>query len=367
MSTGRSVNEVLASKRIIGVFKRIFEAHAPIATLLGFTGDNVADVGGRRFHYDVFNATRTIATGRAPGDASASIKPQKVGEVAGTFPRSAEGIDLLYEEMMNRREVGGPMMTLDKMGLDYISKQEVYLAQRYANLIEFQAVAMLKGSYTYTQNGDDLVHDYSGGGTTIDFRIPSGNKGALDMLGAGAIINTSWATVATADISADLFQINQAMHQLHGLPLKHVLMNSSTWAYVINNTKLQTQGGTANQIFDVNQDERGNFTARLRPIPWVVFHIFDTGLEVGTADTYTISLATDQVIFIPEPSPQWCQYLRGSEVVVEGPNGATSEQFGTYAYAYPRHNPAGYRLESIHNGMPALYVPAAVAVADVTP
>ena len=369
MSTGRSVNEVLRSKRILGVFQRVLEAQAPIATLLGFTGSNVNNVGGRQFHYDVFNATRTIATGRAPGDASALIKPQKVGEVQGTFPRSAESMILKYEDMMNRRRIGGPLMTLDSMGLQYITKQEMYMAQRYANLIEFQAVSMLKGSYTYTQSGDDLVHDYSGGGTTVDFQIPAGNKSQLDMLGGGAIINTSWATVASASIITDLFQINQAMLQLTGLHLQHVIMNSTTWKYILLNDEIQEVGGTSNIVFEslVKNPVTGNFRARLRAIPWVEFHIIDVGLEVGTSDTYTLSLADDQVFFIPEPSPMWCQYLNGSEVVVEGPNGPTSEQFGTYAFAYPRHDPAGYQLSSIHNGMPSLTVPAAVAFADVTP
>jgi hypothetical protein len=91
----------------------------------------------------------------------------KVGSVAGTFPRSAENIPLLDEDLLNRRRLGGPTSRLDSMGEAYLTRQEVYLAQRFANLIEFQTASMLRGSYTFAQDGDDLRHGFSGGETTV--------------------------------------------------------------------------------------------------------------------------------------------------------------------------------------------------------
>lgn len=371
MATGRSVSDILAPKQILKVVSRVKPALTTLSSLFGFNigGSNRVQFGGRHFFYDVFNRSRAVAGGRAPGQASDLITPQKVGEVIGVFPRAAETMALTYEDIHNRRRIGGPVNELDSAGERYITRQEMYLGERFANLIEFQTAAMLRGSYVFVQNGDRLHHDFTGSGTTINFRIPSGNLDQLNMLGGGNLIAASWATAST-DIPAHLFNINSAMIQLTGYALKHCFCKSDVWQYVLNNTKVAAQGGTSNVVFErIAQDADGNFTAVLRSIPWLQWHIIEHGLEVGTSGTYTDLIEDDHIAFAPDPSPEWCEYLEGSEIVVEGPGvgAAKGEQFGFYPYAYPMHDPAGWNLAAVHNGMPALYVPAAIAYADVTP
>jgi hypothetical protein len=58
--------------------------------------------------------------------------------------------------------------------------------------------------------------------------------------------------------------------------------------------------------------------------------------------------------------------LEGSEIVTEGPGGAKAERFGFYAYGYPTHDPSGWDLAAVFNGIPALYTPAAVAYGKIT-
>ena len=67
------------------------------------------------------------------------------------------------------------------------------MAQRFANLIEFQTAAMLRGSYSYFDDGDDLRHSFEDGPVTVNFRIPSGNLNHLNMLGAGDILAADWS------------------------------------------------------------------------------------------------------------------------------------------------------------------------------
>jgi hypothetical protein len=108
----------------------------------------------------------------------------------------------------------------------------------------------------------------------------------------------------------------------------------------------------------------------LRAIPWLQWHIVDYSLKVwdGSAFTDPIRLiADDQVTFFPTPSPEWCQYLNGGEVVTEGPNGVRAFRHGYYAYGYANWNPSGWTLNHVHNGFPALYIPGAIFNADVTP
>jgi hypothetical protein len=334
----------------------------------GLGGTNVARQSGRSFSYDVFNITRKVATGRVPMQSSHRAKAQAVKSVKATFPRACETIQLFDEELLNRRQIGGPDSGLDQGGEVYLSRQEAYLAQRFANLIEFQTAAMLRGSYSYDDDGDALKHGFTGGETTIDFRIPAGNLAQLDMLGGGNILAADWATAAT-DIPAHLHAINAAMIQLTGHGLAHVVLTSTGWQYIVNNTKVQAQGGTGMTAFEsMRRASASEFTATLRALPWLTFHVIDYGLEIwnGTSEVFTKLVENDHAAFLPEPSPRWVQYLEGSEIVTEGPNGAKHERFGFHAWSYPVHDPSGWELCAVLNGIPALYTPSALAYGLIT-
>lgn len=334
----------------------------------GLGGSNVARQSGRSFSYDIFNVSRQIATGRVPAQAMAKTAPQSVASAGATFPRCAERIALLDEDLLNRRAIGGPDSSLDQRGEVFITRQEAYLAQRFANVIEFQTAAMLRGSYTFDEDGDLLRHGFSGGETTVNFRVPSGNLSQLDMLGGGNILAADWATAGT-DIPAHLHAINAAMIQLTGFGLAHVVLTSTGWQYVVNNTKVQNQGGAAGPVFEsLKRTSPGEFTATLRGLPWLTFHVIDYGLEIwnGTTQTFTKLIENDHAAFLPEPSPRWTQYLEGSEFVTEGPNGPKHERFGFYAYAYPTHDPSGWDLCAVLNGIPALYTPSAIAYGQIS-
>ena len=334
----------------------------------GLGGTNVIRQSGRHFSYDIFNHTRKIATGRVPAQTSSRTPPQAARHVAATFPRACETLTLLDEDLLNRRRIGGPDSWLDQMGEAYLTRQEAYLAQRFANLIEFQTAAMLRGSYSFEEEGDTLFHGFSGGTTTIEFRIPAGNLSQLDMLGGGNILDADWATAAT-DIPQHLHEINAAMIQATGMGLAHVVLTSVGWQYVVNNTKVQQQGGSGERAFEsLRRVSSGEFSATLRAMPWLTFHVIDYGLEIwnGTTETFTKLVEDDHAAFLPEPSPRWCQYLEGSEVVTEGPNGPKHERFGFHAWAFPTHDPSGWDLSAVLNGIPALYTPSALAYGQIT-
>lgn len=361
---GPTVGDVLSTQRIWAVVSRVKKAEFPISRFFGFDfgGSNVEQFGGRDFRYDIFDHTRRVAKGRAPGAALATSKPQAVGHVFNIFPRAGEQIPLSDERIFNMRQIGGSAdETLSPAAERYITMQEVYLAEKFGNIRELQSAAMLRGAYTYVTDGDDLYHSFSGDDVTVNYQIPDGNLTKLDMLGAGDILTASWATAAT-DIPGNIFAINKAMKQLTGFGLNHIICKSPIWQNVINNDNVKAQGGSANVVFErIQQDGDSNFTAVLRAIPWLTFHILDHGLELGPDDTFTDMIETNHAVFLPDPSPEWATYLEGSEIVTEGPNGVRAPRMGFHAWAYPEHNPSGWQLCGVHNGIPALTNPNAVA------
>lgn len=375
MATGYSTADVLAAKKIMGVITRVKPGLTGISKILGFNigGSNRSQFGGRRFFYDVFNRTRRVATARAPGQQSDLIAPQKVGEVHNTFPRAAMTIEMLDEDIYNRRKIGGPVTELDQMGLDYITRQELYLGEHFNNLIEFQAAAMLRGAYYYQESGDRLYHSFtsSGAAKTIDFQIPSGNKDQLNMLGAGDLITDSWLDPET-DIPTQLFAINQAMQQLTGFRLGHIILKGGLWNKVLNNDYIVQQAGSASAAGadTVSMDEDGNATAVLKALPWLTFHIIEHGLEIDSTNTYSQLIEDNHFFGLPAGAPsEWCQYLEGSEIVTEGPGTSAprAEQFGFYPFAYSMFDPSRWNLSGVMNGIPALTVPAAVVYGDAAP
>src|SRR5262249_29640344 len=147
------------------------------------------------------------------------------------------------------RAFGHRVDELDFGGGSYITRQEAYLAQRFANLIEVQTAAMIRGSYSYLAEGDLLRHGFSGGSLTVGYSIPSGNKDQLNMLGGGSILDADWSDDGT-EIPLHLQNINAAMLQLTGMGLAHVVLTSAAWRFVLNNTAVQQQGGSSNVPFE---------------------------------------------------------------------------------------------------------------------
>ena len=376
---GRSIQDVLSPEVVLREISRIQLPGTVLSDLFGWglasrdpanMSGNMIDYPLRDGSYDVFSRTKNAGTGRVPGTANGLIKPQKAGRVKFTIPRLAEQIALTDEELVNRRQLGQAVTVIDSMGENYIMRQKRYMAELVGNMIEFQTAALLRGSYTFDQVGDELRNAFTGGEETIDFQIPAGNKNQLDMLGAGAIVGASWATAST-NLVNDVYQVNQAMNALTGMGVEHAICNGVTIQYLLNNDFIKAQAGTSNTPFE--QFERsgpGRFTIVFRAIPWVKWHIIEYGLNLwdgSSAFAETVLIANDNVTFLPTPNPPWVQYLNGGEVVTEGPNGTRAFRSGFYAYGFPAWNPSGWNLCTVHNGFPALYIPQAIATADVVP
>lgn len=203
--------------------------------------------------------------------------------------------------------------------------------------------------------------------------MPAGNKSQLDMLGGGDIIDVSWATVATADLVKQMHGINAAFEQLHGYSLRHVWCNSTVIQNVLNNSKLQSAAGTANTVFDLIQtqtnpqspegiDDTG-FVMRFRALPWLTWHVTDAGLEVD--GTFTKHFPDDYAAFTASPDIDIAEMYQGSELVRTSYTSSAREIFGVGGWATPTLNPSGFELFGLDNALPVLYVPSAIAYAQV--
>lgn len=364
-----------------GVVKQVAGTSSLLLNMFGMQpgGANTKQVGHRRFGYDVFNDSRKVTQGRSPAAAAAVVRRQPVGRVEGVFPRAHERVPMLLEELHNLRPIGGQSNMFDNAGETFVQKQLRVQGQKIANFRSMLLAGMLRDSLYYHMIGDDIYFDFtSTGGMQINFQMPAGNKSQLDMLGAGAIVGTSWLTVATAPIFDNLMNINKAFQQLWGGRLEVVICGAQIWSYVTNNTDMKGRAGSANRVFEQFerttqvQDALGNpinaFVGRLTPLPWIEWWILgDEGLELGIpgSESYTPFLAATDAVFMQRPSSEWCELLEGSEPVVKNYGRDAEICMGTDSWTSYEQDPARVDLFTIDNAISALYVPKSVACGRV--
>lgn len=319
---------------------------------------------GRAGSYDVFDETREVPTARMPSASAATIARQAVGNVTYKIPRLAEKMPLDLDMLHNLRPIGGPVDVIDKAGELYIAVQEKILKQRVVNFREFQIAAMLRGSYTYTHTGEDLVHGFTGGSITVNYQIPSTNKSQLNMTGGGDIIATAWDNPA-APIVRDLLAIDKAFTELVGRGLEHVYVNSVVWGFVVTNAEVQSLAGSVNNpVREYKRDERTQeYTAVIGALPWLTWHITNNGVNLN--GTFTTLIGDTDAAFTTDLSPEIASYYECTEVVVDWVGRPPQPRQGAYFWAVPKDDPARYELRSVHNGMPVVFIPKAIAYATV--
>lgn len=357
----------------ITIIKAISRIKTPMSRFqdfygLGIGGRNVQQVGGKNFSWDIFDKNRDIATGRPSGTGPATVSPQPVGNVTARAYRAHEKIPLLHERIFRNRPVGGALGTVDTRGVQYITSQERHLAQRFKNNREFMVSRMFRGSgFQVKIDGDNQIPVDSGGHFTVDFKVPAANIGTVNSTFAG-----NWTDATNAVPHDELLKLNGYSEELSGYPIKHAWINSATWGNILKLNQVRDLAGTSNMPFAryervTDTSEEGiqdtGFTAQLRGIPWITWHIYDAGLKVD--GVYTKFIPNGRAIFTPEPSSAWLEMYEGSELIKRNVMDSGSEVFGFAAWTTDVIDPAAIDLKALDICLPALYLPNAIFYATL--
>ena len=374
-----SYNQILSAPVVTRAISRIKTPQSRFQSYLGMGpgGGNTTQRPGRNWVVDIFDKTRILAKGRAPATGPAVSPPNIIGKIPVMAARFHEKMHLDDERLFRIRPLGENWGMIDEMGQRYLTQQEGYMAQKFTNAREFMVSRLFRGGFDVVQRGDDWYPCELGTGTfSIDYKVPAGNKGQLDMLGDGNIIGTSWAD-AGANIIQDTLDINAAYEELHGLSLTDAWIDSTMYGYLLNNTGLKNAAGTANTVFQ--SYERSGFTGPdgipdtgfnvvFRAIPWLTWHVYDAGLNIydptTNTEVFTKFIDSTHVIMHPSPSSIWLEMYEGSEPVRDNVLAAPVERFGLYAWTEATTQPGGFDLLTVDNAIPVLYIPSTVIYAE---
>lgn len=388
-----SLHDILRPEVITGVVSREAAAASPLLSVFGFSpvrwnrDGTITDPGGaaqsiqglRQFSYDIFNDTRTVGYSTAPGQPAATITRQAVGRVAGVYPQLYEKLPLPAEEMVNLRQIGGQPSEYGLRAMqDYLRRQQTFMAQRAANFRLLLLAGMIRGKLYAHGSGEKTWYDFnpSSATHTIDWKLPSGNTGQLNMLGTGNIIDTAWSN-PSANIPKHLQDIDVAFQNLVGTRLDLVITTSAVWQHIINNDFVQEQAGAVNTPFEEFTRDTGLGVnglpstlkmGRLRCCPWIEFIITDQVLDLGLqgSTTRTKLIEDNHAWFGPRPTPGLFQMLVGGMPVTDRVGGPVRIAQGLEAWVMTTYDPAGQQLFVCDNAIPANYVPSASAYGQVS-
>ena len=109
------------------------------------------------------------------------------------------------------------------------------MTQRFRNSREFMISRMLRGGFGVKQTGESWIPVEKGGTFDIDYSLPSEHLNQLDLGTGSDIIDAGWQTAST-NVIKQVLNVNKAFERLHGRPLRHIWINSSTFELLLNNT-----------------------------------------------------------------------------------------------------------------------------------
>lgn len=375
-----SIHDILRPITLTKVISRQAAASSWLLNFFGFEpgGANEANYGhGREGSFQVFNNTRTVAQGRAPGAAAGRATKNVIGSVPFTYPRMHEQISLPAELLHNLARIGDPRAR-DEAGADMIRRQTQFISQKAANWRTAMTVGMLRDSLYLTQNGDTWYPTYtsSGAALRINFQMPAGHLSQLNMLGGGNLIGATWAT-NTTDIPSHVMAIDEAFSQLYGGRLEYVMLRRREWQYVLNNQIVQGLAGSANQPFETLQLDFGTnpdgsprkvHAATFVWCPGIKWIVNNDVLEIGApgSETRTPHIEEGKVLFLPDPKNAdiFSGYL-GSEPISEYDNGPETVKTGFSAWSTKTSNPTSTNVFVLDNFLPVNHNPYASAYGTV--
>lgn len=363
-----NINDILGGPNLVGMIQ---------ATTSGIPDPFPADfyrvdaqVDGDTGEYTVFTGQRGTATVSAYGAASKAAQFRNVGKKAVKLLHSIESITLPVSAYINLLAYDD--LSKQRLGIAEVTRQVKEFKRRFANLrVAAMTSALFKGRIYFDAAGN-LLPGSTNAATTVDYGIPAGNVGRLDPFNTGTPIlgGNAWNN-ASADIDQQIQSLLQAAVQLTGYELKHAFYGKNVPHYLTGNTNL------GNYFYRSPQFNPG-FVATAdipNPLLGLTWHKAYYSFFEDQNGVRQPMVGDDQILFTPDPSPDWIGVLEGSYAVPTdvGRIGADEASavsrmqvaHGLFAYGRQIDDPVTAKIVAGDTFLPAVKNPQAIYIATV--
>lgn len=320
--------------------------------------------------YTRIAGTRTVARIAAYGAPSQQRQLKGIEAVPVKLIHTIESILLPTADYLNLLQYDDTAR--QQRGIQEVTRQVREFRRNFDNLRVAALTQMLFHGAIYWDGGGNLLPNSTGAKTIADFGVPLANQEQLDPLAEGTnLLDASWDNPAS-DIDTQLLKLRQAATRLSGYPLKYAFYGRNVPGYLTANTKLQNYF-TRNPGDNAQYLSSAEIPSPLLGLTWKP--AYDAFFEDATGTLQNL-VGDDQVVFTPEPTPDWIGWLEGTYPVPTNLGNVTSDAAeslrsnvttaaGMFAYGVTHSDPVTVKMVAGDTFLPVLKVPKAIFIATV--
>lgn len=362
----KTLQQILGAKNLTGLIQAVKGGLAEDIIPSPFMTPN-RSVEGNHCIYRKVEGTRKTARLVQYGAPSVARNLSGISEVPITLAHSVEHISHDPSVLMNLTNMENE--SRQRLGQQEIARKTGEFKQTFSNLRVAVVMSMLTQGKVYFDVDGNLLPNSSNAVTTIDYGIPSGNRTTLNVGGWGTIISAKWSAAAT-NIHTQIQALRKAARKLTGYPIAYAFYGANVLDYIWSNTKLKEiinrqtplkDGFAAGEIPD------GFLRLKWRPI-YEAFYQDQDGNYQDLADD-------DTVIFTPEPSVDWYEFIEGTYPIPNNVGAVVSDssaalgnvsiETGMFSYATVTSDPVGIKQVAGDTFLPIIKVPNSVFIGTV--
>ncbi|MGA3066088.1 MAG: major capsid protein [Tepidisphaeraceae bacterium] len=365
-----SINDILGAPNLCGIIQSTVSGIPNPFPPAFFQVDQTVD--GDTGEYKVFSGSRTNATISPYGAPSKNRQLREIGVKSVKLLHSIENIVLPVKDYINLLNYND--LAKQKMGIDEVSRQIREARWTQDNLRISSLTSMLFKTQVYYDNLGNLLPSSTGAQTVVDYTVPAGNQGQLNVFGAGNILTAGWENPSTA-IDKQIQALHQAAVQLTGYELKHAFYGKNVPNYLTTNTNLGNYFFRAAYDSDAFSPQYIATADIPNPLLGLTWHKAYQSFFYDQNGNRQTLVGDDQVVFTPEPSTAWIGFLEGTYPVPTKAGIVTPAEpavvsnmetrAGMFAYGVASADPPTAKIVYGDTFLPVLKVPSAIFVATV--
>jgi hypothetical protein len=324
-------------------------------------------VDGDTAEYTRIDGSRQTARIAAYGSPSQQRELKNVAKVPVKLIHTIESV--LHKPHVLTNLLNFTDLSKQQLGIAEVTRQTRQFRQLFDNLRVAALTSMLFAGNIYFDGNGSLLPNSTGAKITVNYGVPSGNTLQLNALGAGNILDLTWDNAA-ANIATQLSNLKKAARKLTGYPLVHAFYGQNVLDYLLNNNK-------AKELMKFNPAANartlaGDVPSNLFGLEWHPAYEAFFEDDSGTAQDL---VGGDQVLFTPEPSMDWLDWLEGTYPVPTTVGAVTNDAIaatgnvsvatGMFSYAQVLSDPVTVKQIAGDTFLPVLKVPKAIFIATV--
>lgn len=362
-----SLNDVLSAAQLCGAFETL-RSGLPKVLPAGFFAPADQETAANTASYFQYPGQRQVAKLNSYGGSSTAVQMKPIAEVPVVLFHTCENLVIPAHKLLGKisKDSSGSNLLIDDKGVQEVARQVKAAVMRVTNLKTALVTQLFVLGDNYFDAAGNLLPSSSGNKTDAASKITAANLGNLTTVLSGSTIWTNSA----ADIEDQLIQLQQLSMDNTGYDLRYAVYGRNIVKYITNNAKL-----TAYLSRNVQAQQAYIGEAALPPLGGLTWLPgFKSSFRDQNDATQRI-VGDDQVLFLPEPNPDWFGWIDGHAPIVNSIDAVGdgmaamsnwSSAKGDYMYAYVAPDPVAIKLIFGTTTIPTVRVPSAVYAVNTT-